>query len=53
MSDRETGESILLFNLALSAAVGTEEAERLNTVLIVHIQQIETIRKLPRENLIS
>ncbi|KAG2247516.1 hypothetical protein Bca52824_087144 [Brassica carinata] len=38
LSDRETGKSILLFNLALSPAVGTEEAESLYMILIVPIQ---------------
>ncbi|CDY25241.1 BnaC02g30170D [Brassica napus] len=37
LSDRETGESILIFNLALSAAVGTEEAERLDMILITRL----------------
>ena len=49
LSERETRESILLFNLALSAAAGTEEAERLDMVLIIPIQQIAAIKKLTRE----
>lgn len=49
LSDQKTGDSILLFNMALSAVVGIEEEDRLDMMLIVPIQWIATMRKLKRE----